>query len=135
MNKKSLVVLSLLVSLSACVQGSTYRGEFAGMGINTAGGMNTAGMTNSDLKNAINRAYLEGELTSEQARKAHTQLDVKGHITAEQIAVINRDRLAARGEYESKKEVLDVFRDVTQTGSSMVGDVRDVRNTIRSIFR
>ncbi len=120
---------------SACVQGSSYREEFAGMGVGNVGRTDVAGMSKGDIKNAIDRAYLEGELTSEQARKAHIQLDVKGHLTAEQIAIINRDRLAARHEYESKKEVLDVYRDVTRTGSSMVGDVRDVKNTISSIFR
>lgn len=135
MKLTSVVLLSLTLVASACVQASSYREEFAGMGIGGVGRTDTASMSKGDIKNSIDRAYLDGELTAEQARKAHIQLDVKGHLTAEQIAIINRDRLAARNEYEGKKETLDVYRDVTQTGSSMIGDVRDVRYTIESIFK
>ena len=135
MKFSSVLLLSVSLLASACVQASSYREEFAGMGVGKVGRTDTASMSKGDLKNAIDRAYLDGELTAEQARKAHIQLDVKGHLTAEQIAIINRDRLAARHEYESKKEVLDVYRDVTRTGSSMIGDVRDIKNTVGSIFR
>jgi hypothetical protein len=131
----NILVLSLALLSSACAQSSSYREEFAGMGVDSVGRTNTAYMSNEDLSKAIDRAYLEGELTAEQARKAHIQLDVKGHLTAKQIAVINRDRLAPRHEYESKKEDLDVYRDITSTGSSIIGDVRDIKNTINSIFR
>jgi hypothetical protein len=135
MKFSSVLLLSVSLLASACVQASSYREEFSGMGVGNVGRTDTASMSKGDLKNAIDRAYLDGELTAEQARKAHIQLDVKGHLTAEQIAIINRDRLAARHEYESKKEVLDVYRDVTRTGSSMIGDVRDIKNTVGSIFR
>lgn len=107
-------ILTLSFSLNACAASSQYKSEFSDIG-NTQ----TASMSNDDLKRAIDRAYLEGELTAEQARKAHTQLDVKGYLTAEQIAVINRDRLAQRHKYETNKENLDVIRDVGQTGSSV----------------
>lgn len=135
MKFSSVLLLSVSLLASACVQASSYREEFSGMGVGNVGRTDTASMSKGDLKNAIDKAYLDGELTAEQARKAHIQLDVKGHLTAEQIAIINRDRLAARHEYESKKEVLDVYRDVTRTGSSMIGDVRDIKNTVGSIFR
>lgn len=130
------VTLGLVAILaSACAQGSNFSNEFAGMQIASVGTTNTSQMSNRDLKDAIDRAYLEGELTSEQARIAHTQLDVKGHLTAEQIAVINRDRLASRHKYESNKEELDVYRDVTRSGSSMIGDIRDIKSTFGSIFK
>ena len=125
-----LSVLTLSISLNACAPRSQYQSEFSGIG-NTQ----TASMSNDDLKRAIDRAYLEGELSAEQARKAHIQLDVKGHLTAEQIAVINRDRLAQRHEYETNKENLDVIRDVGQTGSSVLSDVYNMKNTVNAIFR
>lgn len=132
--KSFITVLTLSISLSACAAKSNYNQEFGGVRTNV-GNAQTASMSNDDLRRAIDRAYLDGELTSEEARKAHTQLDVKGHLTAEQIAVINRDRLAQRHEYETNKENLDVLRDVTQTGSSMISDVNDIKNTVGSIFR
>ncbi len=77
---------------TAPIEKGSYREEFAGMGTGSVGRTDTAGMSKGDIKNAIDRAYLDGELTSEQARKAHIQLDVKGHLTAEQIAFIEKDR-------------------------------------------
>lgn len=134
MRIKILLVIGISILASGCVQASSYREEFAGMGVGSVGRVDTSNMSKREMQNAIDMAYLDGELTAEQARKAHIQLDVKGHLTAEQIAVINRDRLAKRHEYESQKETLDVYRDVTQTGSSIFGDIRDVKNTISSIF-
>lgn len=129
--KKYLLCFALGLTISACSAGtSNYQNEFNGIG-NTQ----TASMSNDDLRKAIDHAYLDGELTAEQARKAHIQLDVKGHLTAEQIAVINRDRLAQRSKYETNKENLDVIRDVGQTGSSVLSDVYNMKNTINSIFR
>ena len=127
-----LAVVTALLFLSGCSAGSTYKSEFGNVA--EVGTTDTSEMSRAEMREAIDRAYLDGELTAEQARKAHTQLDVKGHLTAEQIAVINRDRLAKRHEYESKKESLDVYRDVTQTGSSMISDMNDIKNTIRAIF-
>ena len=132
---KSVNVVSIfaaLMLLSGCAAGSSYGSEFGQ--IASVGTTDTSSMSKGQMHSAIERAYLDGELTAEQARKAHTQLDVKGHLTAEQIAVINRDRLASRHKYESKKEQLDIFRDVTQSGSSMVSDVFDIKNTIKAIF-
>jgi hypothetical protein len=91
-------------------------------------------MGQEELHAAIERAHLDGELTEEEARKAHTQLDVKGHLTQEQIMVINRDRLAKRDAYESRKEQLDVIRDTAQTGTSVTSDVYNVLNNVRAIF-
>jgi hypothetical protein len=137
MKRSNLVILSGVVFLlSACAQGSSYRQEMYSLsGVSQVGNSDLSGLSNADIKRGINRAYLDGELTAEQARKAHIQLDVRGHQTAEEIAIINRDRLDNRGKYETNKESLDVLRDVTSTGSSMVSDVRDVRYTIQSLFR
>lgn len=132
MKVSSLAVLVFFGAFVGCGATSNFAQEFGG--VQSVGTTDTASMSNDELRAAIDRAYLDGELTSEQARKAHTQLDVKGHLTAEQIAVINRDRLAKRHEYESKKEGLDVLRDVTQTGSSMTSDVYDIKNTLKALF-
>ena len=132
----SLILLGLTLFSAACSQGSTYRQDmYALSGVSRVGNSDLSGLSNGDIKRGIDRAYLDGELTAEQARKAHIQLDVRGHQTAEEIAIINRDRLGERHKYETNKEGLDVLRDVTHTGSSMVSDVRDVRYTIQSLFR
>lgn len=129
----SLLLLTLMLSSAiGCGAASNYPNEFASL--QSVGTTDTASMSTDEMRAAIDRAYLDGELSAEQARKAHTQLNVKGHLTAEQIAVINRDRLAKRHEYESKKESLDVLRDITQTGSSMTSDVFDIKNTLRALF-
>ncbi len=132
--RRSVVLLSIIALASiGCASGSQYGSEFGG--IASVGMTDTSQMSKLEMKEAIDRAYLDGELTAEQARKAHTQLDVKGHLTAEQIAVINRDRLAERHRYESNKETLDVYRDTTRTGSSMISDLNSIKNTIGSIFK
>ena len=134
---KSLKVLNMVL-MAALVSGCAtsfeephgYQGEFTQVAI--VGGA-TPGMNKAQMAEAIDRAYLDGVLTAEQARKAHLQLEVKGHQTAEEIAVINRNRLAKRDQYETRKESLDVIRDVGQTGSSIVSDINDIKNTIRAI--
>jgi hypothetical protein len=132
--RRSVVLLSIVALASiGCASGSQYGSEFGG--IASVGTTDTSQMSKLEMKEAIDRAYLDGELTAEQARKAHTQLDVKGHLTAEQIAVINRDRLAERHRYETNKETLDVYRDTTRTGSSMISDLNSIKNTIGSIFK
>ena len=131
----SILLLGAVIITTSCATGRNFQNEFGAVNHAIVGNSDTSQMSNADLKRSIASAYLEGELTAEQARIAHMQLDVKGHLTAEQIAVINRDRLASRHQYESNKETLDVYRDVTQTGSSIIGDIRDVKNTIRSIFK
>ncbi len=134
MKKRNLILATgLALALSACSAGSNYSNEFGQIG--AVGTSDTSQLSNADMHAAIERAYLEGELTSEQARKAHTQLDVKGHLTAEQIAVINRDRLNQRHKYESSKEKLDVYRDVTKTGSSMVNNIKSMRDTLKVFFK
>jgi hypothetical protein len=134
---KNVFILGLCVSAtSGCASSNMngpfgYEGEFQQVAMVTG---STPGMSNQETSEAIDRAYLDGVLTSEQARKAHMQLDVKGHQTAEEIAVINRNRLAKRDQYETKKEDLDVIRDTAQTGSSVVSDIRDIKNTVHNIF-
>lgn len=110
-----------------------YHSEFGGFSM--PGTRDVSSMSRQELHSAIELAHLDGELTAAQARKAHLQLDVKGHLTAEQVAVINRDRLAKRDAYETSKEQLDVVRDVFGTSSSAANDIRDIKNTIRSIFK
>ena len=121
-----------LVAVGCAAPTTAYQSEFGGF--NMPGTMATAGMNREDMHAAIEHAYLDGELTAEQARKAHLQLDVKGHLTQEQMAVINRERLAKRDVYETRKEQLDVIRDTTATGSSVTSDIKDTIDTIRSIF-
>lgn len=111
---------------------STYRSE---MQVASVGTTDVSGLSNAQIHAKIKTAYLDGELTAEQARKAHTQLNVRGHLTAEQIAMINRDRLEKRHQYESKKEVLDVIRDTAQTGTSVLGDINNAKNIIGTIFK
>jgi hypothetical protein len=129
------IIFSLSVFLlTGCYSvNPAYKGEFGGFSM--PGARDASTMGRQELHSAIELAHLDGELTAEQARKAHLQLDVKGHLTAEQVAVINRDRLGKRDAYETSKEQLDVVRDVFGTGSSTVNDVRDIKNTIRSIFK
>jgi hypothetical protein len=110
---------------------NAYQGEFNRVAMVTGA---TPGMTQAETAEAIDRAYLDGVLTAEQAKKAHMQLDVKGHQTAEEIAVINRNRLSKRDQYETRKEGLDVMRDTTQTGSSMISDLNSIRGTLESLF-
>ncbi len=127
----ALVIVGLM--MGACAKSSNYQGEFGQ--VQSVGTTDVSRMSKAELHDRIQTAYLDGELTAEQARKAHMQLDVKGHLTAEQIAVINRDRLAQRGEYETKKENLDVLRDMGKTGSSVLSDINNMKNTIGDIFR
>ena len=108
-----------------------YENEFSRVALVTG---SAPGMSQEETAAAIDRAYLDGVLTAEQAKKAHIQLDVKGHLTAEEIAVINRNRLAKRDQYETKKEDLDVIRDVAQTGSSVLADINDIKGTFQAIF-
>jgi hypothetical protein len=128
----TIIASTLLITFTSCSTGSNYKSEFGN--IQQAGNHDVSKMSNSEIHARIKQAYLDGELTAEQARKAHMQLDVKGHLTAEQIALINRDRLNERHKYETNKERLDIYRDVTQTGSSMIGDINNIKNTIRAIF-
>ena len=125
--------LGLMVATGCYSVNPAYQSEFGGFSM--PGTRDVSSMSRKELHSAIELAHLDGELTAEQARKAHLQLDVKGHLTAEQVAVINRDRLAKRDAYETSKEQLDVVRDVFGTGSSTVNDIRDIKNTIRSIFK
>jgi mRNA-degrading endonuclease toxin of MazEF toxin-antitoxin module len=119
--------------LGACAKSASPQAEFGQ--IASVGTTDVSRMSKAEIHDRIQTAYLDGELTAEQARKAHTQLDVKGHLTAEQIAVINRDRLAKRGEYETNKENLDVLRDMGKTGTSVLSDINNMKNTIGQIFR
>jgi hypothetical protein len=122
-----------LALLTGCYSVNTaYQGEFSGFKM--PGTTDVSSMSREQIHSAIEVAYLDGELTSEQARKAHLQLDVKGHLTQEQVAVISRDRLAKRDAYETSKEQLDVVRDVFGTGSSAVSDINYMKNTISDIF-
>jgi hypothetical protein len=135
MKSFSLKIFSLLglALLTGCYSVNTaHQSEFGGFKM--AGTADVSSMSREQLHSAIEVAYLDGELTSEQARKAHLQLDVKGHLTQEQIAVINRDRLAKRDAYETSKEQLDIVRDVFGTGSSALGDINYMKNTISNIF-
>lgn len=126
-----IVIVSTGCSALSPSPNAGYNTEFGGI---SGGSARAAKMNDSEVHDAIDRAALEGDLTAEEARTAHLQLDVKGHLTDEQIAVINRDRLAKRDTYETNKESLDVLRDVTQTGSSMTSDVNNTINTIKAIF-
>lgn len=124
-------VLALCSCSSSFENHNSYSGEFNQVAMATG---STPGMTQYETKEAIDRAYIDGVLTAEQAKKAHIQLDVKGHQTQEEIAVINRNRLAKRDQYETRKEGLDVIRDTTQTGSSVVSDINDIRRTFEILF-
>lgn len=135
MKSFSLKIFSLLglAILTGCYSVNTaHQNEFGGFKM--AGTADVSSMSREQLHSAIEVAYLDGELTSEQARKAHLQLDVKGHLTQEQVAVINRDRLAKRDAYETSKEQLDIVRDVFGTGSSAFSDINYMKNTISDIF-
>ena len=125
----------VLVGCSAVTgpQSTGYQTEFGG--IASVGRQDASTMSRGELHSAIETAYLDGELTAEQARKAHAQLDVKGHLTTEQIRVINRDRLAKRDAYETRKEELDVLRDTASTATSVTSDVNNVLDNVRAIFR
>ena len=137
MNKvmqRSIAAIAVSLLMSGCAAQSTgYQDEFGGYG--TPGAVDTSNMSRDEMHAAIEKAALHGELTAEQARTAHMQLDVKGHLTQEQIQVINRDRLAKRDTYETKKENLDVFRDVFQTGTSITGDINSTIDNIGAIFK
>jgi len=129
---KAFSLLSLAL-LTGCYSVNTaHQSEFSGFKM--PGTTDISSMSREQMHSAIEVAYLDGELTSEQARKAHLQLDVKGHLTQEQVAVINRDRLAKRDAYETSKEQLDVVRDVFGTGSSALSDINYMKNTISDIF-
>lgn len=133
MNKYLLALAIGSVVFTGCYAPSTaYKDEFGGFQM--PGQQNVSNMSRDELHSAIELAYLDGELTKEQARKAHLQLDVKGHLTAEQVAVINRDRLAKRDAYESRKEELDVVRDTFGTGTSVLGDIGNMKDAIKGIF-
>lgn len=126
--------LIVCVGCSAMMDQSTnYQTEIGG--VQQVGSRDVSSMSRGEIHAAIERAYLDGELTAEEARKAHTQLDVRGHLTQEQIHIIHRDRLAKRDAYESRKEQLDVLRDIGQTGTSVTSDVNNVLDNIRAIFR
>lgn len=128
-----IALATLMVSMTGCYSvNPAYKSEFGGFEM--PGQTNLGGMSRNEMHSAIEVAYLDGELTAEQARKAHLQLDVKGHLTAEQVAVINRDRLAKRDAYETSKEQLDIVRDNFSTGSSVVSDVYYMKNAINAIF-
>lgn len=128
----SLFLAPLLVLVGCSGASTGYQTEFGG--VQQVGMQDTSSMSRSEMHAAIEHAYLDGELTSEQARKAHTQLDVKGHLTQEQIRVIHRDRLAKRDEYETKKEQLDVIRDYGQTGSSVTSDINNIISNVKGFF-
>lgn len=125
-------IVSLGLITTGCAAKSNYRSE---INVASVGTTDVSELSEGQMHAKIRKAYLDGELTSEQARKAHTQLDVRGHLTAEQIAMINRDRLEKRHDYESKKEVLDVVRDTAQTGTSVLGDINNAKNILGSIFK
>lgn len=132
--KRLLLVCLFTTALASCSGASTgYQTEFGG--VQSVGSHDASSMSRGELHASIERAYLDGELTAEEARKAHTQLDVKGHLTQEQIRVIHRDRLAKRDEYETKKEGLDVIRDVGQTGASFTSDINNIINNVGAIFK
>ena len=134
---KSLLRAAILVPALICVgcSGAShgYQTEFGGISSNV-GTRDTSNMSRSELHASIERAHLDGELTAAEARKAHMQLDVKGHLTQEQIRVIHRDRLAKRDEYETNKERLDVIRDYGQTGTSVTSDINNIIDNVKSIF-
>jgi hypothetical protein len=125
-------LLGILLLTGCYSVNPAYQNEFGGFKM--PGTTDVSSMSREQMHSAIEVAYLDGELTAEQSRKAHLQLDVKGHLTQEQIAVINRDRLAKRDAYETSKEQLDVVRDVFGTGSSTLGDINYMKNTISDIF-
>lgn len=127
----SLLLLPLLTFIGCAGASTGYQTEFGGV---QQVGQDTSSMSRTEMHSAIEHAYLDGELTSEQARKAHMQLDVKGHLTQEQIRVIHRDRLAKRDEYETKKESLDVIRDYGQTGTSVTGDINNIITNVKGFF-
>lgn len=126
-------VLALVVLTGCYSVGTSHQTEFGGIRMGDTG--DVSAMSRGELHAAIERAHLQGELTAEQARTAHLQLDVKGHLTAEQVAVINRDRLAKRDAYETSKEQLDIVRDVFGTGSSALSDLNNMRHSIQGIFK
>ena len=128
----SLICLIAVVGVGCAAPSTSYQSEFGGYG--QPGVSGTSPMSRGDMHAAIEYAYLDGELTAEQARKIHLQLQVKGHLTQEQMAVISRDRMAKRDTYESNKESLDVIRDTAATGSSVLSDVQSTISTIRDIF-
>lgn len=135
-SKSSILSLSFLslLSIGCSAVDTTRMGEFAGLGIQSPGQTDTSNMSRGEMHAAIQRAHLDGELTAEQARKAHMQLDVKGHLTREQIMVIRRDRLAKRDAYETKKENLDVVKDVFGTGTDVTGNINSTIDNIKAIF-
>lgn len=129
----SLLPVAFTIGCSALSDPSTgYQTEVGGVA--SVGTQDASSMSREDLHAEIERAYLDGELTAEQARKAHTQLDVRGHLTQEQIRIIHRDRLAKRDGYETRKEQLDVLRDIGQTGTSVTSDVNNILDNVRAIF-
>lgn len=129
----STVSLLLFGAIGCAEQSTAYQSEFGG--IASAGTKDTSNMSPDELHASIEQARLDGDLTAEQARKAHTQLDVKGHLTREQIMVINRDRLAKRDKYETNKENLDVMRDTLSTGTSVTSDANNILSNIKALFR
>ena len=121
------------VLLAGCYSvGTSHQTEFGGIKMGGAGDVSS--MSRGELHASIERAHLQGELTAEQARTAHLQLDVKGHLTSEQVAVISRDRLAKRDAYETSKEQIDIVRDVFGTGSSALNDLSNMKDAIQGIF-
>lgn len=136
MSLRGICGLSLILAGSAvgCAQQSTaYQSEFGSVA--SVGTTDTSQMSPTELHASIEQARLDGDLTAEQARKAHTQLDVKGHLTREQIMVINRDRLAKRDKYETNKENLDVIRDTLSTGTSVTSDANSILGNIKALFK
>ena len=90
MKVSRIMLISVSLLASACFPAGTFGDGFSALELPAK--VDIDSLPKEDIKQAIDRAYLNGEFTSEEAIKAHIQLDVKGHLTAEQIAVIEKDR-------------------------------------------
>lgn len=87
-------ILSVLgiVLLAGCYSVNTSRpSEIDGLAI--PGASDRASMSSKQLHSAIEVAHLDGQLTAEQARKAHLEIDETGHSTHEQLTAVQHDAL------------------------------------------
>jgi len=119
--------------LSACSTykpETSYKDEFRNYDTDVG---QTQGLSKGEIHDAIDRAYLEGQLTSEQARKAHLELSVKGNLTREQMMVVYRDAAVRQENYERKTENLDIVRDTIGTGSTAAWQIITVIQGLKGL--
>ena len=89
--------------------------------------------SNEEIHRDIERAIDRGQLTQAEAYTAHERLNVRGHLTEEEMQIIYRDRTVQQNEYQAKKQDLDVVKDVGWTVQSLAQSAAAAARAIQSI--